>query len=93
MKHKLPFCVQIHEKLTPYVIKDNFGYPMAYTTIHGSETVDIPKFIVKACNNHYKLVEICKEALRMYQKVQPADGWQKVEDSLIEAIQSLEKEA
>ena len=33
-----------------------------------------------------ELLEACQEALRMYREIQPAGGWQGVEDGLISAI-------
>ncbi len=33
-----------------------------------------------------EMLNACKEALRMYQEVQPAGGWQSVEDNLIHVI-------
>jgi len=33
-----------------------------------------------------ELLEICKEALRMYEKVLPTGGWQHVHDGLMDAI-------
>lgn len=50
------------------------------------------KFIVKACNSHYELLEACKEALIMYKDIQPKGGWQHVEDALENAIQKAESE-
>jgi len=37
------------------------------------------------------LLEAGKEALRMYQEVQPAGGWEGVEEELIDAIAMVEK--
>lgn len=37
-----------------------------------------------------ELLDACREALRMYEEIQPAGGWQGVEDSLISAINKAE---
>lgn len=36
------------------------------------------------------LLDACKQALYMYNKLQPAGGWQSVQDSLIMAIEQAE---
>jgi len=46
------------------------------------EANDNARLIVQAP----RLLEICKEALRMYESVQPAGGWQGVHDELKSVI-------
>ena len=55
---------------------------------HSNE--DECKRITALVLNADELLEAAKEALSMYRSVQPAGGWQYVEDGLIEAIKNAQ---
>jgi hypothetical protein len=67
-----------------------------YSDPMDDETRANAKAIVSAVNNTYgigvnpdcveDLLDACKEALRMYEEIEPAGGWQGVHDSLKSAI-------
>lgn len=76
----------------PWVIRrdDKIGFVVKCATdttgILGTVAICGRKSDAKLISAAPNLLEACKEAKRMYDELQPAGGWQGVDDLLIDAI-------
>lgn len=93
---KLPWKVGILGEYTPYIYNKDVG--IADITSLGfadnKEPTANAEFIVRACNNHYKLVEACKDILDIVQFASDSQlsvPTNHVINKLTEAIKEVEK--
>ena len=78
-----PWHIMDHDKEMIYITSADGGICKIPSIRHFEQQKANAKLISAAP----ELLEACKEALRMYEKLQPAGGWQYVHDSLRSAIQ------
>lgn len=77
----------IEQNLGYYQINSTEGETIALVKIR-EDNLEVGEANLVLIQSSPDLLEACKEAIRMYESVQPAGGWQGVYEQLLEAVNS-----